>query len=111
LILRAAIETARGLAGEVSTIEGTLHDRFADLEALDYPGRESLEVDVGRARVALREAATALGRIGFFHIPDDAARVALRAAQPERFEVPDLMRELMTRIDADREAESDGTQP
>lgn len=81
LILRAAVETARRLAGEVSTIESTLHARFADLEALDYPGRKDLEIAIGQARVALREAATALGRIGFFEIPDDAARVALRAAQ------------------------------
>jgi transcriptional regulator with XRE-family HTH domain len=105
-ILRAAIETASGMAMQVSTIVTTLHSRFADLDALDYPGREELQDDVGQAWAALRQAAAALGRIGSFEIPDDTA-IALRAAYLERSELPDFLRQL---FDADRRTDDD-TQP
>jgi transcriptional regulator with XRE-family HTH domain len=87
LILRTAIDTARSLAGHLAQIRATFHDRFVEVEALDFTGREQLQAHVEAARSALDHASHALAVIAVFSVPDNNFQIALRRPPDNDFQV------------------------
>ncbi|HSS23985.1 MAG TPA: helix-turn-helix domain-containing protein [Mycobacterium sp.] len=94
--LRGLLDTANQSAHQVWGISATLRERFTDVAALDFEGRETLQADGQRAFDALGEANTALTAVARFQLPAEAS---LRPIDPEtarnRAAIEGLMREVL----------------
>jgi transcriptional regulator with XRE-family HTH domain len=75
--LRAVQNTARQSAQQMAAIDATLSDSLADLDALEFKGRETLEKEVVSAQRALRKAQAAFSNVAEFSLPP-RGQVALR---------------------------------
>jgi transcriptional regulator with XRE-family HTH domain len=85
LILRTAVDTARTMANTVAGIASTFQNRFAELKTLEFTGHKQLDEAVTSARqaldvarLALDQAASELGAIAVFPLPDNDFQVSLR---------------------------------
>jgi transcriptional regulator with XRE-family HTH domain len=75
--LRSVLNIARQSGQQAAAIAEALGDSLADLDALDFNGREELESEVVRAQRALRQAQEAFAKVTRFRLPR-GSRVTLR---------------------------------
>jgi transcriptional regulator with XRE-family HTH domain len=75
--LRSVLNIARQSSQQTAAIADALGDSLVDLDALEFNGREALEMEIVRAQQALREAQAAFANVAKFKLPP-RSRVALR---------------------------------
>jgi transcriptional regulator with XRE-family HTH domain len=75
--LRAVLTTARQSAQQTASVADALDAASADLDALEFNGRDTLDKGLARARRGLRDAHAALSSVAEFTLPA-RSRVRLR---------------------------------